>query len=216
MIERNAQNQRQLIDDLLDVSRIITGQLRLDVSEVDLTRIVADAVEVVRPAANAKRIQISCEFDPALCQVSGDAVRLQQVVWNLLVNAVKFTPQGGRIELTLEQVDYRVRVSISDNGQGIDPEFLPHVFERFRQADGTTTRAHGGLGLGLAIVRHLVEAHGGTVAAESLGAGRGSTFTFSLPLPAVQADVSEGEPEDRVLESRLRKTPPHRFAECVS
>ncbi len=170
VIERNAQNQRQLIDDLLDVSRIITGQLRLDVNEVDLTKIVSDAVEVVRPAANAKRIQIACEFNPALCQVSGDAVRLQQVVWNLLVNAVKFTPQGGRIKLKLEQVDYRVRVSISDNGQGIDSEFLPHVFERFRQADGTTTRAHGGLGLGLAIVRHLVEAHGGTVAAESLGA----------------------------------------------
>ncbi|MEP6922785.1 MAG: ATP-binding protein [bacterium] len=206
VIERNAQNQRQLIDDLLDVSRIITGQLRLDVHEVDLTKIVSDAVEVVRPAANAKRIQISCAFNPALCQVSGDAVRLQQVVWNLLVNAVKFTPQGGRIELTLEQVDYRARVSISDNGQGIDQEFLPHVFERFRQADGTSTRAHGGLGLGLAIVRHLVEAHGGTVAAESLGAGRGSTFTFSLPLPEVQADVSEGSVEDLVLESRPRKT----------
>jgi signal transduction histidine kinase/ActR/RegA family two-component response regulator len=204
VIERNAQNQRQLIDDLLDVSRIITGQLRLDVHQVDLTRIVADAVEVVGPAANAKRIHLSCAFEPAVCNVSGDAVRLQQVVWNLLVNAVKFTPEGGRIGVTLEQVDQRVRVSISDNGQGITPEFLPHVFDRFRQADGTTTRAHGGLGLGLAIVRHLVEAHGGTVAAESLGKGRGSVFTFSLPLPAVQAEANEVEPADRLLESRVR------------
>ena len=205
VIERNAQNQRQLIDDLLDVSRIITGQLRLDVKQVDLTRIVADAVEVVGPAANAKRIHVSCTFEPALCHVVGDAVRLQQVVWNLLVNAVKFTPEGGRIEVMLEQVDHRVRVSISDTGQGITPEFLPHVFDRFRQADGTTTRAHGGLGLGLAIVRHLVEAHGGTVAAESLGLGRGAAFIFSLPLPAVRADASEVEPES-LLESRLRNS----------
>ena len=201
VIERNAQNQRQLIDDLLDVSRIITGQLRLDVHQVDLTQIVADAVEVVGPAANAKRIQISCAFGPARCHVLGDAVRLQQVVWNLLVNAVKFTPEGGRIAVTLDQIDNRVTVSISDTGQGITPEFLPHVFDRFRQADGTTTRAHGGLGLGLAIVRHLVEAHGGTVAAESLGAGRGAVFFFSLPL---RAAASEVEPVDGLLESRLR------------
>lgn len=202
VIERNAQNQRQLIDDLLDVSRIITGQLRLAVNPVDLTRIVADAVEVVRPAANAKRIHLSCTFDRTVCRLSGDAVRLQQVVWNLLVNAVKFTPEGGRIEVKLE-VGHCVRVSIRDNGQGINPEFLPHVFERFRQADGTTTRAHGGLGLGLAIVRHLVEAHGGTVSAESIGKGQGSVFTFSLPLPDVQAEVSGVEPAVH-LESRIQ------------
>ena len=188
VIERNAQNQRQLIDDLLDVSRIITGQLRLDVNQVDLTRIVADAVEIVSPAANAKRIQISCAFDPADCYVSGDAVRLQQVIWNLLVNAVKFTPEGGQINVKLEEVDRRVSVSVSDNGQGIKPDFLPHVFDRFRQADGTTTRAHGGLGLGLAIVRHLVEAHGGTVTAESAGPGQGSVFLFSLPLRTVREE----------------------------
>jgi signal transduction histidine kinase/ActR/RegA family two-component response regulator len=205
VIERNAQNQRQLIDDLLDVSRIITGQLRLDVSQVDLTRIVSDAVEVVGPAANAKRIYLSCAFDPEVCHVAGDAVRLQQVVWNLLVNAVKFTPEGGRIEVKLEQAGHRVRVSISDNGQGITPEFLPHVFDRFRQADGTTTRAHGGLGLGLAIVRHLVEAHGGIVAAESPGSGEGSTFTFSLPLPAIRVEANEEEPAGRLLESHRRK-----------
>ena len=204
VIERNAQNQRQLIDDLLDVSRIITGQLRLDVSQVDLTRIVADAIEVVGPAANAKRIHIACVFEPELCHVVGDPVRLQQVVWNLLVNAVKFTPEGGSIGVTLEQVNHRVRVSISDTGQGITPEFLPHVFDRFRQADGTTTRAHGGLGLGLAIVRHLVEAHGGTVAAESAGAGRGAAFTFTLPLPAVREEVSEVDLPDQRLESRTR------------
>ncbi|MFZ0062679.1 MAG: hybrid sensor histidine kinase/response regulator [Pyrinomonadaceae bacterium] len=204
VIERNAQNQRQLIDDLLDVSRIITGQLRLDVTQVDLTQIVADAVEVVGPAANAKRIHISCAFDREPCHVSGDAVRLQQVVWNLLVNAVKFTPEGGRIEVKLEEIDRRARVSICDNGQGITPEFLPHVFDRFRQADGTTTRAHGGLGLGLAIVRHLVEAHGGTVAAESLGAGRGSVFFFSLPLPALKEEASEGEQVNGSFELKRR------------
>ena len=204
VIERNAQNQKQLINDLLDVSRIITGQLRLDVSQVDLTRIIADAVEVVSPAANAKRIHISCAFDSAQCHVSGDAVRLQQVGWNLLVNAVKFTPEGGRIDVKLEQVDHRVRVSVSDNGQGIKPEFLPHVFDRFRQADGTTTRAHGGLGLGLAIVRHLVEAHGGEVGVESSGAGRGAVFFFHLPLPAVRVEASEVDPANRLLESHLR------------
>ena len=204
VIERNAQNQRQLIDDLLDVSRIITGQLRLDVNQVDLTRIVADAVEIVSPAANAKRIKISCEFDPAHCNVSGDAVRLQQVIWNLLVNAVKFTPEGGQIDVKLEEVDRRVSVSVSDNGQGIKPDFLPHVFDRFRQADGTTTRAHGGLGLGLAIVRHLVEAHGGTVTAESAGPGQGSVFLFSLPLPAVPEE-KVGVPGARLFEARPRK-----------
>ena len=203
VIERNAQNQRQLIDDLLDVSRIITGQLRLDVNQVDLARIVADAVEIVSPAANAKRIYISCSFEPAHCHVSGDAVRLQQVIWNLLVNAVKFTPEGGHIEVKLEEVDRRVRVSVSDNGQGIKPDFLPHVFDRFRQADGTTTRAHGGLGLGLAIVRHLVEAHGGTVTAESEGPGQGAVFVFSLPLPAVREEKVVA-PGDRLLELRPR------------
>ncbi len=201
-IGRSAQSQKRLIDDLLDVSRIITGQLRLDVRQVDLARVVADAIEVVRPAADAKRIQISCECDPALGPVSGDAGRLQQVVWNLLVNAVKFTPEGGRVGVTLAHVDHRVRVSISDTGHGISPEFLPHVFDRFRQADGTSTRAHGGLGLGLAIVRHLVEAHGGTVAAESPGAGRGAVFSFSLPLPAVRMEASEVEFANRMLESR--------------
>lgn len=204
VIERNAQNQRQLIDDLLDVSRIITGQLRLAVAQVDLIKIVTDAVEVVGPAANAKRIHISTAFDPAPCQVLGDAVRLQQVVWNLLVNAVKFTPECGHIEVKLEQVDHRVRVSISDDGQGITPEFLPHVFDRFRQADGTTTRAHGGLGLGLAIVRHLVEAHGGTVAAESSGTGQGALFYFCLPLPAPRGEADEVEPANRLLESGRR------------
>lgn len=187
VIERNAQNQKQLIDDLLDVSRIITGQLRLDVRRVDLTKIVSDAVEVVGPAADAKNIQISCVWDSTLVPVSGDAGRLQQVVWNLLINAVKFTPEGGRINVAIESVGHNVTVKISDTGQGITPEFLPHVFDRFRQADGTTTRNHGGLGLGLAIVRHLVEAHGGIVTAESAGPGQGAVFCISLPLPSARA-----------------------------
>src|SRR6266536_1004108 len=201
-IERSAQNQKQLIDDLLDVSRIITGQLRLDVRQVDLAQVIADAVEVVRPAADAKRIQISCECDPALGPVWGDPGRLQQVVWNLRVNAGKFIQEGGRGMVMLGHFDNRIRVSISDTGPGISPEFLPLVFDRFRQADGTSTRAHGGLGLGLAIVRHLVEAHGGTVAAESPGVGHGAVFSFSLPLPAVRIEAGEVEPANRMLESR--------------
>jgi signal transduction histidine kinase/ActR/RegA family two-component response regulator len=206
VIERNAQNQKQLIDDLLDVSRIITGQLRLDVRQVDLTKIVADAVEVVGPAADAKNIQISCVWDSTLVSVSGDAGRLQQVVWNLLINAVKFTPEGGRINVAIASVGHNVLVKISDTGHGITSEFLPHVFDRFRQADGTTTRNHGGLGLGLAIVRHLVEAHGGTVTAESAGLGQGAVFCISLPLPSARASEGDGEPARRFEAGRRNGT----------
>ncbi|HYG79816.1 MAG TPA: ATP-binding protein, partial [Pyrinomonadaceae bacterium] len=184
-IERNARAQAQLIDDLLDVSRIITGKLRLDVRPVDPNSLIGAAVEAVGPAAEAKGIRVQKIVDTGIVFVSGDPVRLQQVVWNLLSNAVKFTPRGGRVQVRLERVNSHVEIGVSDTGQGISPEFLPHVFDRFRQADQGTTREHGGMGLGLAIVRHIVELHGGTVRAESPGEGKGSTFTVLLPVAAV-------------------------------
>ncbi|HZT60231.1 MAG TPA: ATP-binding protein, partial [Pyrinomonadaceae bacterium] len=182
VIERNARAQNQLVEDLLDVSRIITGKLRLEVQPVELVDVIGAAADVVRPAAEAKEIRLELLLDPNAGPVAGDPQRLQQVVWNLLSNAVKFTPRGGRVQARLERVKSHVEIIVSDTGEGIGPDFLPHVFERFRQADGSYTRRHGGMGLGLAIVRHLVELHGGTVEAESGGAGQGSTFTVKLPL----------------------------------
>jgi PAS domain S-box-containing protein len=190
-IYRNARTQAQLIDDLLDVSRVITGKLRIEVVPVNLGAVVEAAAAVVRPAAAAKGVGLNVSIDAEVLTVNGDAARLQQVVWNLLSNAVKFTPAGGRVEARVRRAGSQMLVAVSDTGQGIAPEFLPHVFERFRQADMGTTRRHGGLGLGLAIVRHLVELHGGTVEASSEGAGRGSTFTVRLPLRAVR---EQGEP----------------------
>ncbi len=187
-IERNAKSQAQLIEDILDVSRIITGRLRLDVHPIDPAPVIEQAIEAVRPAAEAKGIRLQSVLDPRAGPVSGDPNRLQQVVWNLISNAVKFTPRGGRVQVRLERVDSHIEIIISDTGQGISPEFLPQVFDRFRQADGTSTRRHGGLGLGLAIVRHLVEMHGGTVHAESQGDGCGATFIVKLPLIAVRPD----------------------------
>jgi PAS domain S-box-containing protein len=192
-IERNARAQSQLIDDLLDVSRAITGKLRIDVRPVDPNSFIEAAVEAVRPGAEAKGVRVQKLIDTGLVTVSGDPVRLQQVVWNLLSNAIKFTPRGGRVQVRMERVNSHVEIAVSDTGAGIAPEFLPHVFDRFRQADQKTTRRHGGLGLGLAIVRHLVELHGGTVRAESEGEGRGSTFTVLLPVaPVYAADPAEG------------------------
>jgi PAS domain S-box-containing protein len=188
-IERNARAQAQLIDDLLDVSRIITGKLRMDVQPIDPNSFIDDSVEAIRPAAEAKGVRVQKIMDTGATTVVGDPVRLQQVVWNLLSNAVKFTPKGGRVQVRLERVDSHVEISVADTGAGIEPEFLPYVFERFRQADGRTTRQHGGLGLGLAIVRHLVELHGGTVRAESAGANQGSTFRVILPVPPVHLRV---------------------------
>ena len=185
-IERNAKIQSRLIDDLLDLSRVVSGKLLLDTREVDLASVVADSVEVVRPAAAAKGISLALECEPGL-RISGDAARLQQVAWNLLSNAVKFTPEGGSVRALLARDGARVTLAVSDTGKGIAAEFLPHVFDRFRQADSATTRAYGGLGLGLAIVRHLVEMHGGTVRAESAGEGRGSTFSAAFPLAAASA-----------------------------
>jgi PAS domain S-box-containing protein len=184
-IERNAHAQAQLIDDLLDVSRIIAGNLRLDVRQVEPGSFIEAAVEALRPAAEAKGVRIRKVLDTGVVSVAGDPARLQQVIWNLLSNAIKFTPKGGSVQVRLERIDSRIEIAVSDTGAGIDTEFLPHVFERFRQADQKTTRHHGGLGLGLAIVRHLVELHGGTVEADSPGEGRGSTFVVKLPVVAV-------------------------------
>jgi PAS domain S-box-containing protein len=194
VIRRNARMQVQMIDDLLDVSRIITGKLRLSVQPVDLGAVIIAAVEGVRPAAEAREIRLQLQLDSPAGQVSGDPDRLQQVAWNLVSNAIKFTPRGGRVIVRLERVESHAEISVSDTGLGIAPEFLPHVFDRFRQADMTTTRVQGGLGLGLAIVRQLVELHGGTVRVESAGEGLGSAFTVSLPLAAVRgaAEGAEG------------------------
>ncbi|HKP10967.1 MAG TPA: ATP-binding protein, partial [Blastocatellia bacterium] len=181
-IERNARSQAQLIDDLLDVSRIITGKLRLEVQPVELWAVIQAAADVVRAAADAKGIQLQLLLDPNAGPVSGDPQRLQQVVWNLLLNAVKFTPKGGHVLVQLGRVDSHAEIIVSDTGEGISPDFLSHVFERFRQADSSYTRKHGGLGLGLAIVRHLVELHGGTVAAQSHGEHQGATFIVTLPI----------------------------------
>lgn len=190
-IERNARAQAQLVDDLLDVSRIITGKLRMDVRPADPNSFVDAAVEAVRPAAEAKGVRIQKVMDTSAVAIPGDPVRLQQVVWNLLSNAIKFTPRGGRVQIRSERVNSHLEIVVSDTGQGISPDFLPHVFDRFRQADQKTSRQHGGMGLGLAIVRHLVELHGGTVSAMSGGEGQGATFTVTLPItPIYQVDSS--------------------------
>jgi signal transduction histidine kinase len=189
-IERNTRLQAKLIEDLLDVSRIISGKMRLDVGVADLGGVVEAALEGVRHAADAKRIQLELTADATVGPVSGDAARLHQVVWNLLSNAVKFTPPDGLVAVRLERVDSQAQIQVTDTGCGIDPAFLPHMFERFRQADSSTTRSEGGLGLGLAIVRHLVELHGGTVQAESGGFAMGSTFTVRLPQRAVATPVT--------------------------
>ena len=181
-IERNAMAQAQLVEDLLDVSRIVSGKLRLDVRPTGLERVVAGALDAVRPSADARQVRLQVVLDPRPGMVLGDPDRLQQVAWTLLSNAVKFTPRGGRVQVGLERVDSHLELTVSDTGQGIAPELLPRVFERFWQADAGTTRTAGGLGLGLAIVRHLVELHGGSVSAHSDGVGQGASFTVRLPL----------------------------------
>lgn len=192
-IERNARSQAQLIDDLLDISRIITGKIRLNVQAVGLLSVIEAAIDTVRPAADAKKIRLRSVLDPAAGPILGDAERLQQIVWNLLSNAIKFTPKRGRVQVYLQRINSHIEIVVADTGQGISAEFLPHVFERFRQADGSTTRSFGGLGLGLAIVRQLVEVHGGTVHVESPGEGQGATFTVKLPLIAVGPTAIEPE-----------------------
>ncbi|HVF89648.1 MAG TPA: ATP-binding protein [Blastocatellia bacterium] len=195
-IERNAKLQAQIIDDLLDVSRIITGKLRLNVQAVDLAPAIEGAIEAIRPAANAKGIRLQTVLDRGLGPILGDPDRFQQIMWNLLSNAIKFTPRGGRVQVSLVRVNSHVEVSVSDTGQGINPDFLPYVFDRFRQADSTLTRAFGGLGLGLSIVRHLVELHGGTVSVFSEGEGKGATFKIDLPLWVTQ-DMDLYKPDEK-------------------
>jgi CheY-like chemotaxis protein len=191
-IERNMRLQTQLIEDLLDVSRIITGKLRLEVRPLDLQPVIENALEAVQPAARAKNIDVQWVLQPLVEPVAGDPARLQQVVWNLLSNAIKFTPAQGRVTVGLQAAGPEAHITVRDTGRGISPEFLPYVFERFRQADSSSTRTHGGLGLGLAIVRHLVELHGGFVEAESAGEGRGATFRVRLPLLAPRRSDGPG------------------------
>ena len=187
-IDRNARIQAQLIDDLLDVSRIVSGKLNLDVRPLDITSVARAAINVVRPAADAKGIVLDYCAEPGLGAICADSARLHQIIWNLLSNAVKFTPNGGKIHVRVEQDGSDTRFTVKDTGQGIDPEFLPRVFDRFRQADSSTTRSFGGLGLGLAIARHLVELHGGTISAQSDGVSKGATFSATFPLLAERAE----------------------------
>ena len=199
VIERNARAQAGIIDEILDVSRIITGKLRIKQQPIELASIIQAALDSLRPAVTAKSIKLTVSLDPNKGLVIGDPDRLQQVIWNLVANAIKFTPEGGRVEVRLERLDSHVRLSVSDSGIGIDKQFLPYVFERFRQADSSMTRTYNGLGLGLAIVRHLVEMHGGKVWADSAGEGQGAVFTVQLPqssaleAPALLARDSAGE-----------------------
>jgi CheY-like chemotaxis protein len=194
VIERNARAQTQIIEDLLDMSRIISGKVRLDVQPVNLVDVIEAAVRTVAPAADARGIRMQKILDPLAGPVSGDPNRLQQVFWNLLSNAIKFTPKGGRVQVVLQRVNSHVEVTVSDSGVGIKPEFLPYVFDRFRQADATAARRYGGLGLGLAIVKSLVELHGGSVHAASPGEGRGATFVVHLPLSLLTHDHDSDHP----------------------
>ena len=187
-ITRSAEHQARLVEDLLDMSRLIAGKLTLDVHTLDPAAVIKAALATVRPAAAARSITLNVQLDPQANHISGDPNRLQQIVWNLLSNAIRFTPIGGSIDLHLAQEDSQISIRVSDTGQGISPEFLPHVFEAFRQADSSSVRRHGGLGLGLAIVRHLVELHGGSVTAESAGADTGATFTVRLPIAPVRVE----------------------------
>ena len=187
-IERNTTSLAKMVEDILDVSRVVTGKMRLNMQPVELPLVVHDAVATVTPAADAKGIRLETTVDPQVGAVSGDPDRLRQVVWNLLSNAVKFTPKRGRIQVRVERVNSSVEIVVSDTGIGIRADFLPHIFERFRQADSRSAREQAGLGLGLAIVRNLVELHGGAVHATSGGEGQGATFRVRLPLRIVHAD----------------------------
>jgi PAS domain S-box-containing protein len=193
VIERSGRAQAQLIDDLLDTARIISGKLRLAVGPVDLVSVIEEAVKTIHPAAEAKGVSLRATLPPEIGQITGDPARLQQVVWNLLSNAVKFTPQGGLVEAQLERVDPHIRITVSDTGKGLTPDFLPYIFDRFYQSDASSARRHGGLGLGLALVKYLVELHGGTIEATSAGEGQGATFKVTLPVRAVATPIGEAE-----------------------
>ena len=203
-IERNAHAQTRLIDDLLDVSRAISGKLRLEMRRVNVADILHAAVETVSPALTAKGIRFDAQFDPETPAIAGDPDRLQQVAWNLLSNAIKFTPEGGTVRLRLRRAGAHVEIEVSDSGDGIPADFMPHVFERFRQADTGSRRRYGGLGLGLAIVRSIVELHGGKVTAESAGEGQGSTFRVVLPVAAAPTRQTDRLPVNYVLTQRTQ------------
>ena len=205
-IERNARSQARLIDDLLDVSRIITGNLRLDLHPLNLGPIVEAALDALRPTADVKGMKLQTRFEPGQCLVKGDPNRLRQVIWNLLSNAIKFTPRHGSVSIDLTCVESTARLTVSDTGDGISPEFLPYVFDRFRQAEGSISRKQGGLGLGLAVARHLVELHGGTIRAESEGLGKGAVFTVDLPLAQERRDPARAEERRREVERRQSRT----------
>ena len=192
-IARSAEVQAKLIDDVLDVSRIVSGKLRLSRQTIDVERVILSAIESVRPMAEARSIAVTTNIATDVGMVVADPVRIQQVIWNLLTNAIKFTPRGGKVEVHMRRTSSHVQLAVCDTGEGIDPAFLPHVFEPFRQAESPRTRVHGGLGLGLSIVRYLAEAHGGTVSAESQGKGHGATFTFTIPVAAMAVPASERE-----------------------
>ncbi len=207
IIRRNAEQQRHIIEDIFDASGIITGKLRVETCPVDLAQVACAAVDAVRPLVASKGVRLSCDFGSLSAVVMGDPYRLQQVVWNLLSNAVKFTPSGGEVTVEVERLPDRLRLTVSDTGPGISPDFLPHIFERFRQADNSSARTHGGLGLGLALVKHLVELHGGSVGAQSGGNGSGAAFTVDLPpAPVARSEmpVTVEEPERREVESPSR------------
>ena len=205
-IERNARSQARLIDDLLDVSRIITGNLRLDLHPLNLAPIVDAALDALRPTADVKGIKLQTHFVPEECLVKGDPNRLRQVIWNLLSNAIKFTQRGGSVSIDLTCVESTARLTVGDTGDGISPDFLPYVFDRFRQAEGSISRKQGGLGLGLAVARHLVELHGGTITAESEGLGQGSVFTVDLPLAQERRDPARAEERRREVERRRSRS----------
>jgi len=200
VIERHGKAQIQLIEDLLDTARIISGKLQLNVGPVDLVSVIEDAVQTIYPAADAKVIRIHTDLNPNVGQITGDTQRLQQVIWNLLSNSIKFTSRGGRIDIRLERIDPHISVTVSDTGKGIHSDFLPYVFDRFRQADASSTRRYGGLGIGLALVKYLVELHGGTVEAFSAGENKGATFTVLLPVRAVSSPLKAEEPPVSSLE----------------
>ena len=211
VVERNAATLTQMVEDVLDVSRIVAGKIRLNVQTLDVARVLEEAIATVKPAADARGVTVQTLLGSDTGPVAGDPERLQQVLWNLLSNAVKFTPRGGRVQVRLARVESHMEIVVSDTGVGIDPEFLPHVFERFRQADSRFSREHGGLGLGLAIVRELVHLHGGDIHAASEGEGKGATFVVTLPLRILRAEGELGPPpstgladvEDATAEARL-------------
>ena len=208
VIQRNALAQSQLVEDLLDVSRIISGKLRLDLRAADLPAVVGEAVDNIQPTAKSKGVRVEVMVDPRAGPVSGDPDRLRQVVWNLLSNAVKFTPKGGKVQVRLARVNSHVELHVTDTGVGIAPEFLPRMFERFTQADSSSTRAHSGLGLGLGIARHLVELHGGTISAHSDGKDRGATFVMTIPIMAVHASSERPEGAHPTAPGPTRTSPP--------